>query len=273
MLKRATIKLGRNEAIHYCNPGINLNDIDLKDLHQKLLHINKAAKANVIHPFLDKNSKIASLRQMFSSIVITLINVENETVGFLLSPIIQEGDIIIGHAGLVVIAENPGSDLLILSGLGSIKTGYKMHGRMFATNITSTPAIVESFTRLVTGVWPSPGARLIRPPHRYGEVLNALFNGYIKKCFIEPEKLVLDTRRFVIRSSANKMGFNTDFHSISRSNNFSYLNFCHVWLDYKKQEDMVQVGLVDLKAYIKVNLILAFLKLKHIFRKDHRHGQ
>lgn len=259
-------KLGPNAAIHYNNPGVHLGDLELRNLYNELLRINEESEANIVHPFLTKNLPILEIRKMFSSIVITMIKVGDENVGFLLSPIIEADGITVAHAGLVVIAKNPGSDLLTLSGLGSISVGYRTRGKMFTTNISSTPSIIESFTKLVTNAWPAPNKSLVRPPKEYKKAVKVLYDNYIQKNFMDPDKLELDDKRFVIRSSSNKMGFNTRFHSISRSAAFKYLSFCFVWLDYDKQEDMIQVGLMDWKSYVKVRTILNLFKARAMFR-------
>lgn len=56
------------------------------------------------------------------------------------------------------------------------------------------------------------------------------------------------------------MGFVTDFYKISRSNHFKYLAFCHAWIDYEKEEDIIQVGEVGFLKYLRMNFLLWNLK-------------
>lgn len=247
-------KFSSDHFYHYFNPGQYLTDAELLDLHKTILGINEHAKSPIDHKLLDKSPDMAELRERYSSMIVCIIRVEGADSGFLLSPLLQLGTRWIVHAGLVMINQNRGSNLLALAGTATAKLAYNRLGDVYSTNISSTPSIIENFTIMTSACWPGPQANLIRPPQGYREVAFALVNRYVKKYFPNPEAIHFDEKRFVLRSESRNMGFNTDFRQVSKSSSFLYLNFCFCWLDYHKEEDLIQVGMIDRKLIRKINL-------------------
>jgi hypothetical protein len=260
-------KFARDHFYHYFNPGKYLSDIELGDLHKTILGINDQAKSPIEHKLLDRSPDMAELRERYSSMIVCIIKVDGVDSGFLLSPLLQLGTRWIVHAGLVMINHNKGSNLLALAGTGTAKLAYERLGTYYSTNISSTPSIIENFTIMTADCWPGPQANLIRPPQHYREIAHALVNRYVKKYFPQPETIQFDEKRFVLRSESRNMGFNTDFRQVSKSSSFLYLNFCFCWLDYHKEEDLLQVGIIDGKV-IKKMMLWRFLYAMKLSRNS-----
>ena len=85
-------------------------------------------------------------------------------MAFVISPILSSLDKAILHWGLIVVYKNPGVDLISLLALGNLVIGYEKLGGYYTTNITSTPSIIESFSKMVPDTWPHPDAQLKKYP-------------------------------------------------------------------------------------------------------------
>lgn len=263
-------KFAGDHFYHYFNPGVSLTDDKLRELHQTILNINRNAKVPLNHKLLEEVADIAILRERYSSMIVCLIKVDDIDSGFLISPILQNRNLKLIHAGLVMINHNRGTNLLALAGSGTVSLAYKKLGTIYSTNISSTPAIIEAYSMLTSNCWPTPKANLIRAPQGYLEVAQTLFHDYVKKYFPNPENVTFDPRRFVIHSDSRKMGFNTDFRQISRSSSFEFLNFCFTWIDYDKEEDLLQVGVIDRQLINRVRvwrLLFSWRLMKKLWRK------
>lgn len=247
-------KFGDDEFFHYYNPGRYLPEKQLRALHKAILDINKDARHPIEHKLLEELPELGSLQERYASMIVCIIRVAGRDSGFLLSPIFKAGRKTVIHAGLVIINHNKGSNLLALAGSRTVSLAFEKLGKIYSTNISSTPAIIEAFTMLSTQCWPTPKSDLIRPPREYSEVAQALVDQYVRHFFPDPQAVVFDERRFVLHSESRKMGFNTEFRQISRSSSFEYLNFCFTWLDYNKEEDLIQVGVIDQALVNKIRL-------------------
>jgi hypothetical protein len=143
---------------------------------------------------------------------------------------------------------------------------YRQFGRYFYTNISSTPSIIGVFTDLFGKAWPSHRANLLKPPsNTYRQVLEMLGNEYIYR-FFPRDQVEIDSKRFILRSPVQKMGFEVNFRKLPRYKDFMPNLFSQYWLDYSKGEDMIQVGQVDLWVCLRglgkiyLNAIQAFLQ-------------
>lgn len=260
-------KIGQTEMIHYFRPGSELADIPLKKLHNALIQINEESKANVVNKMLDKNLTLEEIRHHLKNTIIALGLIDGAPVGFLLSPILNplNGKSIV-HAGLIIISKNPGADFSSLMGYGNYCLAYEELGDFYATNITSTPSIIESFDAMVPGSWPSPDVELKVAPKAYRDVVKSLKEEYMDNYFPDPSKLDVNYKRFTLTSNSQDMGFTTDFHKISRSNNLKYMTFCHTWINYNKEEDIIQVGEVNMYKYLRMRFFAFMVKrdLAHV---------
>lgn len=248
------------EITHYYRPGETLDDLSLKKLHNQITKINKKSGANVVNKMLDISLSFDEVKSHFTNVIVALISKEDEPMAFVISPILSSLDKAILHSGLIVVYKNPGVDLISLLALGNLVIGYEKLGGYYTTNITSTPSIIESFSKMVPGTWPHPDAQLKKIPKGYKEVLQILKLDYMDKYFPDPEKLSINYKRFTLTSNSNEMGFVTDFHKISRSDNFKFMAFCHAWIDYKNEEDIIQVGEVDFLKFMRMHYLLWGLK-------------
>ena len=250
-------------ATHYLNPGQSLSDPQLKQMHNKIIEINNGSKNKISHKLLDEGLSISDLKERFASCIVGIIETDKIPAAFLISPIIKSEGITIVHAGLVISRYNHGTNLLALLSAGSAKIVSKRLGKVFVTNITSTPSIVENFARFSVKPWPDPDAMLIKSPKKYKKIANLLFEKYVKQYFPEPEAVVLDTKRFVLRSNSENMGFNTNLRELSKSADFKYCNFCYMWLDYEAEEDLLQVGVFNRYVALRVRFqVFVYLFLR-----------
>jgi hypothetical protein len=263
MIKK--IKAGVFEVWHYYRPGKLLDDIAIKKLHSSLIQVNEKSGANIVNIMLDKNASLDEVRDhLQNTIVATLFQGEN-IYAFVISPILSFEKNPVLHSGLIVVAKNPGIDLISLLALGNLTLGYKNLGRVYTTNISSTPSIIESFTTMVPGSWPNPDAHLKIAPDGYKEVVKILKEEYMDRYFPDAEKLEVNYKRFTLSSNSKEMGFVTDFFKISRSDNFKYMSFCRAWINYEKEEDMIQVGEISFYKYLRMHVLL--FKLRNHLKK------
>lgn len=254
-------KVGETELVHYFRPGENLDDITLKNLHNSLIRINEDSGANVVNKMLDKKLTLDEIRGHLKNTIIALVVLEESPCGFLISPILSSiKNRPIVHAGLIVISKNPGANCIGLMGFGTYCMAYEQFGDMFATNITSTPSIVEDFVAMVPDSWPSPDVNLKVAPRNYKDVVKVLKEEYMDNYFPDPGKLDVNYKRFVLTSNSQDMGFTTEFHKISRSSDLKFMLFCQAWVNYNKEEDIIQVGEVGLYAYIRMRFYMFMLK-------------
>ncbi len=247
---------------HYLNPGENLNDLDLMRLHNSLVSINQNAKAQVDNLYLRKNLKLSDLREVYATCAITLIEDELSPFGFLISPIISSEVGHIFHGGLIIFNRNPGGDFMSLTALCNASMAYEKYGTLFATNISSTPSIIEVFTNTISQVWPSPKINLKVIPKDYKVVVQALKNQYMDKYFPENSNVIVDDKRFTMSSNSTEMGFSTDYYKLSRANKYIFQAFCKIWVNYEESEDIIQVGKVTFLTYLQQKIKLEILKMK-----------
>ena len=252
---------GSNTFDYFYNPGRSLDDLSLMNLYNDLDSINQNSKRSLDHGLLPKVSTVSNIRDLYDSALVCIIRVEGRLSGFLITPIINRHGLTVVHGGLVMINRNKGHSLLAFASTHTALFLHRKLGSYITTNISSTPSIIEVFTNIVSKPWPSPQASLVRPYKNYKLACQALYEGYMKKAFLSPEDLEIDYRRFVVRSKSQKMGFVADLRQISRSKDFKFMNFCFTWLDYQKEEDMVQVGMVKRITTMKLRLHLIMIKV------------
>lgn len=257
--------LGHYEIVHYYEPGKNLDDISLKKLHCSLVKVNENSGANVVNKMLDKNLSLEEIRYFLGKTIIGLSLKNGEVNGFLVSPILRYEKPAILHSGLIIIERNPGINLISLLVVKHFLMTYEKFGMYYTTNISSTPATLESFTDLIPGAWPGPDMLLKTSPPGYKDIIKILKEEYMDKFFPSPEKLNVDYKRFILTSNSREMGFKTDFHKISRADEFKYNLFCHTWIDYEKEEDVIQVAEVTLYKYLRMQF--KFFNLKRNLKK------
>jgi hypothetical protein len=258
MLKK--YELGECQTIHYFMPGKTLDDITLKNLHNSLVKVNEQSGANVVNKMLNNKLSLEEIRQFLENTIIAVSVKDNNICGFCISPILNFRNKFILHAGLVIIAKNPGADILTLLGLGNFIMAYEELGAVHITNISSTPSVIETFCECIPGSWPSPDVGLKVSPKGYREVVKILKEDYMDKYFSDADKLSVNYKRFTLTSNSKEMGFTTDFHKISRADKFKYNLFCHAWIDYEKEEDIIQVGEITFLKYARMKFMLFNLK-------------
>lgn len=255
------IKVGSCESVHYCSPGRMLNDLELKQMHNSLVYINKMSGSNVDNKLLHENLSMRDIRKYYTKMIVGLFYYEQEVIGFLLSPILKVEEQYMVHGGLVIIAKNPGVNVLILLSFGNSMLAYEKLGKHYVTNISSTPSIIENFTKLFPGCWPNPNVDLKKAPNKYINAVKILKHEYMDRFFPDSSKLEVDYKRFTLKSNSQEMGFVTDFFQISRSSDISFQNFCRTWIDYSKEEDIIQVGETKLLNYLRMQLYLVYFKM------------
>ncbi|SMF13820.1 hypothetical protein [Pseudobacteriovorax antillogorgiicola] len=257
---------GVNDFYYYYNPGQKLDDQAMLDLFTELKEVNDHAKSPLSHGLLPDTRNVPTIREIYESCVVCIIKVEGHLSGFLITPILNNGRQMVVHSGLVMINRNKGANLIALASAHTAIFLQKTLKRYFTTNISSTPSIIEAFSKTVTRPWPCPTAKLVKPYRGYREACRTLYEDYMQKRFLNPDDLMIDYKRFVIRSKSQTMGFTTDLRKISRSSDFKFINFCFTWLDYEKEEDMVQVGVVNRWTALKIKCGLAAYRASLAFQ-------
>lgn len=254
-------KIGETELVHFYRPGDDLDDISLKNLHNSLIRINEDSGANVVNKMLDKKLTLNEIRSHLKNTIVGMVNLEGTPCGFLISPILSSiKNKPVVHAGLIVISKNPGANCIGLMGFGNYCMAFENLGDVYATNITSTPSIVEDFVAMVPDSWPSPDVNLKVAPKNYKDVVKTLKEEYMDNYFPDPSKLDVNYKRFILTSNSQDMGFTTDFHKISRSSDLKFMLFCQAWVNYNKEEDIIQVGEVGLYSYLRMRVYVFMLK-------------
>lgn len=249
-------RIGKIEVRHIYRPGAWLNDLELKKIHNDLVRVNEKSGANVVNKMLDKNLSIEGIKSHFSNVILALFSRDGEMWSFVISPLLRSSDLPVLHSGLIVAFKNPGVDIISLLAMGNLQLGYKNLSSFYTTNISSTPSIIESFVYMIPGAWPNPDVELKIVPDGYKEVVKILKEDYMDQYFPNPEKLVVNYKRFTLSSNSQEMGFVTDFYKISRSNQFKYLSFCRTWIDYANEEDIIQVGKINFWKSIRLSFLL-----------------
>lgn len=249
----------------YWKPGDELNDLELKKLHNRLLIVNKNSGSNIKHKLLDENLTLVQIRIHLKNTIISEFMIDNQPKAFLLSFILEHAKRPIVHTGLMIIQQNPGANLMGLLFLSIINIAFEKLGPFSITNITSTPSSIEFFAETVKNSWPGPDVKLKKSPPGHKEIVHKLKKDYMDNYFPDADKIKVDDRRFVLSSNSKEMGFTTNFIKISRAENFKYNLFCHTWIDYDREEDIIQVGKIDIFCYLKSKIHFFFLQRDFLY--------
>jgi hypothetical protein len=258
-------KVNGVQITHHFRPGKNLNDLQFKSLLSDLLTINNETETPVQNKLLQEGLSLEESRELHKNTIICIIHEENKPVGFLLSTIFGNEILPAVHMGLIIVTKNCGNDLIAMSGIGNCALAYEHFGEFYVTNITCTPAIIETFSKNCPDAWPSPNTNLRSRPKDKIKVLDLLEENYINKCFHEDHGISIDKKRFVMSSSAQDMGFCTTLRDLSRAGDFKYQSFSHTWLDYDKDEDIIQIAKYRFRENYLNLTALNFLKLRAKF--------
>ncbi|MEO7162475.1 MAG: hypothetical protein ABI041_06115 [Bdellovibrionia bacterium] len=247
------------EMTYYLQPGKWLSDSALSSLREELVRVNAKAGKDFDYGLFDSTRTPEDHKNFLKTANLCIIRDGGEAIGFFYNLIIQEKPKPVLHAGLVVIAKNRGHDLMGYAYSWLTVLQYKKYGSYYYTNISSTPSIVGVFSDSFSQVWPNYKGNQLKPPSReYVNILSLLEHNYINKYF---QRCTVNKKRFVLTSPSSEMGFETNMQKLSRYIKPEVNYFCMFWLDYTKGEDLIQVGQVDLKAVMKINLYYSFRKL------------
>lgn len=241
-------------------------DFDLKyyfkpeagDVHDHLMKVNE----NVLkYGVFNQNLSTEELNDFYKNTMVCLISWKNTPIGFYYFFIIDE-KIPLVHVGLMVIKEKKGHDIGAVSQRIGMHYFFKMfRNKFYISTITTVPVIVEYIDKNFSNVWPSPYTNLTRPPVIYKGFIHFLNENYVKKFFPDPEKIIVNEKRFVLSLEKRGAGFDDQFHSLSKASDFMYNTFCQTWLDYNKEEDLILIGQTNIIIRLKVFLYFIFLKL------------
>jgi hypothetical protein len=238
-------------------PGNWMNDEDLSSLKRDLDGVNQEGGLNLAYGVFVPGISLADVRIFCAKANICVIRDEKGLVGFFYHVILQEKPFCVIHGGLLVINRNKGVDLLLGPYHHMALLQWKKYKNYYFTNISNNPAAIGHFSNGFSHVWPSHKSNLIRPPSKdYVVVLNLLYRHYIQQYFPN-EGMKLDPKRFVLTYQLKDMGFEGDMRKLSRYPEIESNVFCMFWIDYSKGEDLVQVGVVDLKCIISIGISFA----------------
>ena len=246
-MKNVSVDYDKGYKLNYLfTPGLWMTEAEKKTLLDKMNIINEKTGMKLRYGLFDPSKDPLNL---LNSIVVCLMEADGEVDGFFYSYIVDMNQPLV-HQGLIMVLKNKGADLLekpyiILNHLLFQYFGEKKY---FATNITAMPKSIGAFCHLFSNVWPSPYADLSRCPYgEYKVILSLLLNKYIIPFFPFPEHILLDDRRFVLKTKSRDMGFETDFYKLARDPKFEINIFAFFWLKHHEEEDMIQVGSYDIE--------------------------
>ena len=139
----------------------------------------------------------------------------------------------------------------------SCKLYYEQFGDFYSTALSSAPFFIGEISRFFDSTWPSPYAKnqKVPPSKVYKQIAEECFNQYIVPFFPFPEHLSVDYRRFVLISKSLEMGFEVDMRKMQRDSELNVNLFSMFWLNYDKQEVLLQVGLFEQESYDKFNQV------------------
>lgn len=224
---------------YFYRPGIWADESTLKNLEEKLNKVNKDSGKNFNYGIFDQKNK----KNFYDNSIICVLEINNEPAGFFYNVILEYSDLNIVHQGLVLISKNIGENLLYFPYFKSNQIIREKIGDFYITSISSVPRIIGEIHNIFEDVWPSPYANSIKPPKKeYISIAERVFNDYVKKYFPFPEEISFNKRRFIIESKAKEMGFERDIRSLPRDARMEVNLFCQFWIDYSKNEDIIQVG-------------------------------
>jgi hypothetical protein len=232
-------------------PGKNLSKLELYELHQNILDMNCESGKNLKYGIFDPDKPWSFKKEFYDQILlVTMHSEQGENIGFFynyLIPINEQDKLV--HMGLVLIAKNPGVDLILTPYLYANNIIYEyLQKEYYASSITAAPLIVGIITDMFESVWPSIHANDQRfPPKNYQQMAQLLYEAYAKKYF--PEGTIFDKRRFVLRSPLKEMGFGINMREMPRHPVLLHNLLTHSWLDLTQGEDMIQVGRMTQRQY------------------------
>lgn len=241
-------------------PGKELSDEQLLKFHQDLVFINESSMANIVNKMLNNKLDTFEIRKYFRKVIVSIFYINETPCAFSLSPFLSRDRIKVFHIGLTIVAKNPGLNLGGFLGIVNAKAAYEKFGKVYLTNISSTPSLIESFSNALGNAYPTPHCSLKSRPKHYRDVVKILKEEYMDKCFPDRSKLQIDYKRFVLISNSSEMGFKTSFHDTSFADSMEYNNFCKTWINYDKEEDLIQVGELKFWQYLKMSFALMGLK-------------
>lgn len=233
---------------YYYKPKQNLSDQDFQELKNKILLVNTNSGMNFNYGIFSKDS---SVDYHFEKMLVCLMELNGETVGFQYLYIYDDQVPKIVHQGLIVIYKNVGVDLVYYNGIIVNILLREKIGDFHTTIMASMPRLIEHSFDVFEEVWPSPKSNLAFQPKEYKKVVEFIFNNYVNVFFPIPEEHSLDLKRFVIEFKVQEKGFETNLRKMSKAASLENNLFAMFWLDYTKNETLVPVGLFNQKAYCK----------------------
>lgn len=225
--------------------------------------MNQESKRGFSYGVFKPDLGLGEVKSFFERAMICLMYTpKGERAGFFynyLSPI-SELDSTLSHQGLVVIYRNQGVNLITAPyAYANLLMRQFLQKDFYVSNISAVPLIVGAFTDIFDETWPSIEAKNVRhPPEGYVEAIRSLERNYIKPFF---DGSSLDVKRFVLKSSIEKMGFNSNIRELPRHENLMHIILVTTWIDLTKGEDMVQIGRVTEATLPKLKRLSRDLKL------------
>jgi len=229
---------------YYYKPLEWMSQDELSHLQNQLDIVNKESGKNFNYGIFDPHNR----NNFYKNSMICVMELDGHPAGFFYN-VIFEGELNIVHQGLVLISKNIGENLLYFPYVNSNKLIREKIGDFYITSISSVPSIIGEIHNIFDNVYPSPFVNQIKPPQKeYSQVALKVFEDYVKRFFPFPEEVSFNKRRFVIESKAKEMGFERDIRNLPRDSRFEVNVFCQYWLDYSKNEDIIQVGIFNQKT-------------------------
>jgi hypothetical protein len=245
---------------YYFKPGLNLTKEENIKLFNNLKKFNEKTY-NFKYGLFEPSISLEKVLKLFESFILCVIYLKDELVGFYYFVILNETykrPLI--QLGLVVISKNKGLDIFSISEKIGLLFTYKKIGLYNSAIITTIPKIVEEFCLTYSNTWPNPKKNLSRPPVEYKSYLSDVEDFYIKPFFPLPFKI--NKKRFTLILDKREAGFHDRFHYLPMAKSFLFNSFCHDWINYNENEDLILIGKFNYLAIFRTSIFL----LKNIFK-------
>jgi len=159
------------------------------------------------------------------------------------------------HAGLCLVDPGLRSRGLCVALTAAPAILAFLHNRLaplWFTNVTQVPAAAGVFTTALADVFPAPGRR--EPPSATHRQIVAQVVGRHRSAFGVGDDAELDTDAFVIRNAytGGSDWLKKSFAACPKHRDARFNEWCASLLDYERGDDVVQVGRMTVKHWLKM---------------------
>lgn len=267
-IKELSYKKGPVTFKYYYRPGLYLPE-KVDQIFSELIQVNKESFSNLTYGIFTPDVSPDKKKTFFENSIVCLAYLDGKVIGFFNSYVVDDATRF-NHAGLIIISKNPGFfDLMDFMCRTNFLFLYLNNGfnpiRM--SNITCVPYGIELFAELTKNTFPDIYQNQRVLPKTHKKYLDLIKFNYIDQYFPNPEHCKIDYKRFVLRCQAKEFGFQTDFFTLSKAYSNEYNVFSKMWIDYSKDEDLIQIGEIGMEYLFKNPVLSISFIFKHLKNK------